>query len=374
MDPVTLSDGRVVLGQPGTADLDDVVAQCRDPEFARWTMVPQPYAPADAREWVERLVPRGWAEETGTGWSVRVDGRHAGGLDLRLDGARGAEIGFGLAPWGRGQGVMTAAARLALDWAFDALDLAVVTWQAQVGNWASRRVAWRLGFQVEGTRRQSLVQRGQRRDGWVASLRREDPRQPRTRWLATPVLTGEGMVLRRWRDSDADAVVTACSDPVSRHWMGELPDPYTREAALGYLASREEEHARGRGLHLAVAADEQGAALGAFSIMGIDPSALDGEGGGGEVGYWLHPAARGAGMAARATATLVAHGFAPRAEGGLGLRRLRLAHAAGNEASRRTAQACGFRHWGVERQAERLGDGTLADLHWYDLLAGERGG
>jgi hypothetical protein len=29
----------------------------------------------------------------------------------------------------------------------------------------------------------------------------------------------------------------------------------------------------------------------------------------------------------------------------------------------------GFAPFGVERAAERLGDGTFADLHWYDLLS-----
>ena len=66
---------------------------------------------------------------------------------------------------------------------------------------------------------------------------------------------------------------------------------------------------------------------------------------------------------------MVRYAFIPTADGGLGLRRLLLAHASGNEASRTVAMHNGFVHTGVERAAERLGDGTYADLHWYDLLA-----
>ena len=100
--------------------------------------------------------------------------------------------------------------------------------------------------------------------------------------------------------------------------------------------------------------------------MAID----DGHGpGSAEVGYWVHPRARGRGVATEAVRLMVAHAFAPAAEDGLGLRRLVLAHATGNEPSRAVALRNGFAPFGVERAAERLGDGTFADLHWYDLLS-----
>ena len=38
----------------------------------------------------------------------------------------------------------------------------------------------------------------------------------------------------RFVEEDADALVEACTDPVTRHWLGDLPDPYTREVALEY--------------------------------------------------------------------------------------------------------------------------------------------
>jgi RimJ/RimL family protein N-acetyltransferase len=65
---------------------------------------------------------------------------------------------------------------------------------------------------------------------------------------------------------------------------------------------------------------------------------------------------------------IVRHAFVPVEDGGLGLDRLVVAHAEGNEASRRVIERTGFRPMGVERAAERLGDGSVVDLRWYDLL------
>jgi RimJ/RimL family protein N-acetyltransferase len=70
---------------------------------------------------------------------------------------------------------MTRALRLALAWGFGLPGIDVMYWRAQVGNWASRRVAGRCGFRMEGTVRGLLEQRGERRDGWIGSLRRGEP-------------------------------------------------------------------------------------------------------------------------------------------------------------------------------------------------------
>jgi RimJ/RimL family protein N-acetyltransferase len=169
-----LSDGPdLVLRLPLRSDLDDIVAQCRDPEFQRWTTVPVPYRNSDARDFLKR-VAEGWRANVAR-FAIAHQGRFAGSVDLRFDGIGGAEVGFGLAPWARGMGVMTRALRLVLAWGFELPDLEVVYWRAQVGNWASRRVARRCGFRMEGTVRGLLEQRGVRRDGWIGSLRRGEP-------------------------------------------------------------------------------------------------------------------------------------------------------------------------------------------------------
>jgi RimJ/RimL family protein N-acetyltransferase len=171
--PVLTDGPDLVLRLPLRSDLDDIVAQCRDPEFQRWTTVPVPYRRSDARDFLKR-VAQGWRANVAR-FAIAHQDRFAGSVDLRFDGIGGAEVGFGLAPWARGKGVMTRALRLVLAWGFELPDLEVVYWRAHVGNWASRRVARRCGFRMDGTVRGLLEQRGVRRDGWIGSLRRGEP-------------------------------------------------------------------------------------------------------------------------------------------------------------------------------------------------------
>jgi RimJ/RimL family protein N-acetyltransferase len=42
--------------------------------------------------------------------------------------------------------------------------------------------------------------------------------------------------------------------------------------------------------------------------------------------------------------------------------------AADNPASNAIAVAAGYTHYGTQRAAERLGDGSFDDLHGYELL------
>ena len=367
VQPFELRGGGVLLATPTSADVDAITELCQDENIQRWTTVPVPYYRSHAEQFLTELVEPGWQAGTSLTWALRnpEDRTVLGmvGLGLR-DGRGSGEIGFWLGPAHRGRGLMTAAVRLVSEYAFapEGLGLERIVWRAGVGNWASRRVAWRLGFTIEGTHRKDLLKHGERVDAWFGTLIAGDPGEPKTRWLNVPTLTGSSVVLRRFAESDADACVEACNDPVTRTWLGHLPSPYTRDVALGYIRTRENEHAEGTALHWAAAPVGGGPAIGAFSLMGI----RDGRA---EVGYWVHPAARGAGVATQAVRLMVQHAFAERASGGLGLRRLVLARAEGNDASGTVAERAGFRRYGVEHQAEQLGEGSWADLHWYELLA-----
>jgi len=78
-------------------------------------------------------------------------------------------------------------------------------------------------------------------------------------------------------------------------------------------------------------------------------SAIDSDIGTGtaELGYWVHPGARGRGVATEAARLIVRHTLIPVDDGGLGLRRLTLRAAAQNVASQRVAERAGLRPAGV---------------------------
>ncbi len=178
MDPFELTDGVVLLRTPGPEDVDRITAICQDTDIQEWTTVPSPYRREDAEGFVGAYVRDGWAAGTSCTWAVRdaVDDALLGMVGIVLEGAGSAEIGYWLAPGGRGRGVMSRAVALVVDASFGRIGLTRLSWRAFVGNGPSRRVAERAGFRVEGELRGGGVQRGVRRDEWVGTLLRDDPR------------------------------------------------------------------------------------------------------------------------------------------------------------------------------------------------------
>lgn len=368
--PARIPAGPVELRPHRADDIDGVFDQCSDPTFQRWTTVPLPYTRAHAEEFVRHRVPLGWQQGDYLAFAIAdaATGEYLGTVDLTLTGTGGAEVGYGLRPSARGKGAMTAAVRAVVEWAFAAqgLALGILHWRSHVGNWPSRRVAWRTGFRLEGAIRGMCVSRGRRYDGWIASLRPQDPREPAAPWYDVPVLRSPTCVLRPFRLGDANAVVEGCTDPVTQYWLGGLPTPYTKTDALGYIQSRDEEQASGRGIYWAVADPVTDQCIGSFGLMDIDRATELGE-----IGYWVHPDARGHGVATTATRLIVRYAAVPSEDGGLGLRRLTLRAAVSNHASQRVAEKVGFARTGVQRAAERVGNGTFEDLAGYDLLTAD---
>ena len=119
-------------------------------------------------------------------WAIRV-GTHdhlIGMIDLHSIDAGGAEIGYWLAPGARGRGHMSDAVRVVCDHGFSptGANLQRIEWSAFVGNLASASVARRAGLRFEGVRRLGGIQRGMRRDAWIAGLLATDDRNPADRW------------------------------------------------------------------------------------------------------------------------------------------------------------------------------------------------
>jgi RimJ/RimL family protein N-acetyltransferase len=364
-----LTDGEVTLRAHHVGDVAGVYEQCHDPLSQEWTTIPLPYSWEDAQRFVTQLAPQGWREGR---WAFAVEApddqgvrRFCGTVELRDHGERRAEVAYGAHPWVRGRGVMARALRLLLDWGFSDRGLETVIWWANKGNWASRKLAWRLGFSFDGTVRRWLPQRGTLRDGWVGALLATDARQPSHAWLDVPTIHGDRVVLRRHREADLPRIVEACSDERTAYWLGEMPSPYTLASAEAFLLRCGEWAATGRGVVWAVADPDSDLLLGNISLFDLKAGREA------EIGYWTHPDARGRGVMTEACRLTVRHGFIDEENGGLGLQRLLVYAAEENTASRHVIEANGFTRTGRERASIKLRDGRLVDSACYDLLAGE---
>lgn len=365
----TLTDGLVTLRAPNDDDVEGSYEQCQDQLSQEWTTIPVPYTRDDAKTYLRHVVPGGWETDREWGFVVEaLDGDHprfAGTISLRHEGSGRAEIAYGSHPWARGRGVMERALRLLLDWGFAERDLQTVLWLARRGNWASRRLAWRLGFSFDGTLRSWLPQRDGLCDAWSGTLRRGDPRAPAYPWLDIPTIRGAAVVLRATNDADLVRLVEGANDPLVQKYSQTLREhaPHDvrsmRERELGLR----EEAALGTSVTWSVADPATDELLGWIALFGMHGR------GEAEIGYWAHPAARGRGAMIHACQLAVRHAFVDAEDGGLGLSRLTANVATVNPTSQRVVERAGFAPIGRARGSTLLGDGSHVDSILYDRVA-----
>ena len=177
----TLTDGPVVLRAHRPSDAERCVEQSTDPESVRWTTVPTPYSIEDAHEYIGSRA-KAWLDDTEWSFALEFEGRYGGSVSLRNNGPGRAEIAYGAHPDVRGTGAMERALRLLLEWGIPDRGLRTVIWWAHEGNWASRKLAWRVGFSYDGCVRQWLEHRGELTNAWVGTLLAGEARQPREEW------------------------------------------------------------------------------------------------------------------------------------------------------------------------------------------------
>ena len=175
-----LIDGETALRAWRDSDLQALVIACQDPEISRWTRVPYPYGPSDARAY---LLQRHDTLHAGTAAPFAIvssaDRDHLLGsislMRFSWQHAR-AEVGYWLAKEARGQGHVTRAVGLITEWGFRHLALERIELLAATGNPASQRVAERCGFTREAVLRSYLPGKEGRQDMVAFGLLASDPR------------------------------------------------------------------------------------------------------------------------------------------------------------------------------------------------------
>jgi RimJ/RimL family protein N-acetyltransferase len=165
-----------------------------------------------------------------------------------------------------------------------------------------------------------------------------------------PVLSAPGgLLLRPWEPSDVPVFLGAYGDPEIQRW--HTRQPASQDEVREWFARYRREWARETGAHWAVTRDG-GEVLGRIALGSLNLD--DGDAG---FGYWVLPAARGAGVASRALTAVSAWAL-----GEAGFHRLHLDHSTRNNASCRVAVKADFLLEGTMRSAAVHADGRH-DMH-----------
>lgn len=148
----------------------------------------------------------------------------------------------------------------------------------------------------------------------------------------------DGLLLRPWEFGDEGALVKHGNDTEVSKWMRDrFPSPYTMDDAHGWVLMNQSLSPTTN-----FAIELNGSPVGGAGIvLGEDIHRF-----GAEVGYWLGRSVWGQGIASAALTALTQYGFER-----LLLVRLYACVFAGNSASVRVLEKCGFQYEGTRRKA-----------------------
>lgn len=166
------------------------------------------------------------------------------------------------------------------------------------------------------------------------------------------ILETPRILLRPWRESDADDLYEYASDPRVGPAAG-WPAHQSREESLSVIRTV----FPGERLSFAMVRKDCGHVVGTISLTGRERSELGGPAE--EIGYTLHPAHWGLGLMPEGVGELLRYGFEE-----LGLAVIWCGHYDFNNKSRRVIEKCGFRYQFTETVwVEKMGEERV-ELHY----------
>lgn len=154
--------------------------------------------------------------------------------------------------------------------------------------------------------------------------------------------------LRRWQAADAELCLRLVTESLDhlRPWMPWATPDYDAAAATGFLQRCEDEWTAGNGFQYVIL--DEGEPAGSAGLMArIDPGGL-------EIGYWVHTAHTGHGVATAAAAALTKAALALP-----GIDHVEIHHDRLNLASERVPAKLGYTH--VDTRPETRFDRAPAD-------------
>ena len=178
--------------------------------------------------------------------------------------------------------------------------------------------------------------------------------------MATEFMDGT-IRLRRYRPDDVDAVFDAVMESKNElsPWLEWFHANYSKEETRQWINSRGEAWDGGGDYDMAIEDALTGKFMGGSGFCRVNREQLRGE-----LGYWVRTSLAGSGIAVAAARLSARFGF-----GEIGLQRLELIIAAGNDRSRRVAEKLGATREGIRRNYLRI-NGVQRDAVCYSLIPG----
>lgn len=156
-----------------STDLDSLVRYANNPKIAQFMTdgFPHPYT----REHGEKFIEFTNRDTPVHIFAIEVDGEAVGGIGIHPQAdihRKNAELGYWLAEPFWGKGIITAAVRQMVDFAFQTYDINRVFARPYGTNTASQRVLEKAGFVLEGRFEKTIYKNGAYLDELVYAVRR----------------------------------------------------------------------------------------------------------------------------------------------------------------------------------------------------------
>lgn len=170
---------------------------------------------------------------------------------------------------------------------------------------------------------------------------------------------GDGIVLRNFVDSDADAIFKTVGENVSHlHFMQWIKPDYSLNDAIEFLAGACADARKGKSLSLGIFADNK--LIGSIGFVHFELSSMRTE-----IGYWIDRSFEWCGIVSKACEQLIDFAFSD-----LRMNRIEIRCSAENLRSAAIPQRFGFIQEGLLRQQESR-QGRLHDFLIFGLLRSE---
>jgi len=149
-----------------------------DPVAIQFTRIPEPPPPGFAEAWFGRYE-EGRRDGTREAFAIVEDGSFLGlALAPTIDRETATvELGYIVAEEARGRGVATEALRRLTEWTLRETGAKRIELLISVDNVASKKVAERAGYELEGVLRSTYLKEGRREDSEIWSLLAPDARR-----------------------------------------------------------------------------------------------------------------------------------------------------------------------------------------------------